>query len=132
MLEATMVVGFFLMIILVIVESVIVGYSALTVQYVASRAARFAMASTLPQGTTRTTAIQDFVVSQAGIFGLRVFPSSQVTICAIARDPSCSITDSGGPGDFILIRVAVPAGFFLGRFQFFLYGEALSKNEHFS
>ena len=131
-LEMTMVIGLFLTMVLVLVESVIIGYSALTIQYVASKAARYAMASTVGVGPGRLGDIQNFTLSQARIFGLSLNPTTQLSICAIAKDPGCHAQDAGGPGDFVLIRIKIPAGFFLGRFNFFLYGEALTKNEHFS
>ncbi len=130
MIEAALVSGIFLLIIVVTIECVIVGYRALTTQYVASRTARFAMVSTIPAGLARTQAVRSFALTESASFGLRIDPQ-QVDICPIYRDRMCVSNDAGRPGDFVFVRVTVPGQFLLGRFHFPIRGEALTKNEYF-
>lgn len=130
-LEMTLVVLLVLVVLIATIETCIIGYMALTVQFVASRAARYAMVSTTPEGLTRTAEVKSYAQAQAQSLGLALNPATQVFICPVFRDPQCVSNDAGKPGDFVLVRIQVPAGWLLGRFHLNLWGEALAKNEFF-
>lgn len=156
--EACLALPLFLLFMILIAESAIIGYRALATQYVASRAVRLAILGHIPDDSIdmetedlegselitdpeeRLMAVMDYLESTGQTVGLAINSSTQVQICpvkSVKADTenlvfSCPENDLGGPGQFIAIEVQQPARMFLGQFNWNMRGLAIGRNEFFT
>ena len=134
MVEFALIAAFFLVFLITAAQALQMVYSALTLQFLASRSMRTMVVGPQTAGTSSTqqaALLQENLIAAGRAYNLQL-DGSQIHICPVsstAPDIDCAADDAGESGAMMTIHIVHPFRFFFGLGTFNLEALALGKNE---
>ena len=126
MVETAMTFLVFMLFALLIFETGIAGFRALSVQYVASATARRAIL-----GDMTVPTIKDFAILQGENFRIGL-EEEDISVCGIdqmGNNGDCAFESIGQPENYLVVNVETETSFLLAGITITLRGTGVSRNE---
>jgi Flp pilus assembly protein TadG len=134
MVELAITLNVFLALFIMVVDITRLSYSAVSMQYLISKSARWGVIGRTEEDPaspgvqlSRADSIKKKMIEYAGTLSLQLDPAN-VKVCP-ATTPACTADNAGGPNDFIVISVTKPVKVFFGTWSYNLSASVFAKNE---